>query len=58
MQRDVYDHLAAEVVGASAWYIGEYAAGVAALERALQARPGAPELLRNLEFYKGKLPGR
>lgn len=57
VQRDVYSHLAAEIVGASAWYIGEYAAGVAALKRALEARPGAPELLQNLEFYRGKVPG-
>ena len=56
VRRDIYEHLAAEVVGASAWYIGEYTVGVAALERALAVRPGAPELLRNLEFYRDKLP--
>ncbi|HKH28553.1 MAG TPA: hypothetical protein VKA61_09485, partial [Sphingomicrobium sp.] len=48
----VYSHLALEVVGASAWYIGEYAIGEAALRRALAVRPGAPELLKNLEFYE------
>lgn len=47
----VYSHLALEVVGASAWYVGEYAIGEAALRRALAVRPGAPELLKNLEFY-------
>src|SRR5215216_3750671 len=47
----IYSHLALEVVGASAWYIGEYAIGEAALRGALAVRPDAPELLRNLEFY-------
>ena len=47
----VYSHLVFEIVGASAWYVGEYAIGEAALRKALAARPGAPELLKNLEFY-------
>jgi tetratricopeptide (TPR) repeat protein len=51
VQREIYDHLAAEIVGAAAWYVGELEIGERALRQALAARPDAPELLRNLDFY-------
>lgn len=54
VQREIYEHLAAEIVGASAWYVGELEIGERALRQALAARPGAPELLRNLSFYEGR----
>ncbi|WP_437314973.1 glycosyl transferase [Sorangium sp. So ce385] len=48
---EVYEHRLLDLVATSAFYLGELAAGEAALRTALARRPGDPRLLRNLAFY-------
>ncbi len=60
VDRDVYDYLVFDVVGTSAYYVGEYELGRIAVLRALEKRPGDHRLLQNLDSYfrtmtKGKL---
>jgi glycosyltransferase involved in cell wall biosynthesis len=55
---EVYRSKLPDLVGASAYYVGEYAAGEAALRRALAERPGDPRLLDNLAFYERRRGAR
>lgn len=47
----IYQHLAHELVGISAYYIGEDAAGRRSASRALLHHPDRPHLAKNLGFY-------
>lgn len=51
---DVYEAKLDDLVGTSAFYIGEFAAGEASLRRALGRRPGDARLLKNLAFYESR----
>lgn len=51
---DVYEAKLDDLVGTSAYYIGEFAAGEASLRRALGRRPGDARLLKNLAFYESR----
>ena len=48
----VYRHKALDLVSASAYYVGERAAGLAALERLLTLFPDDPRHRKNLTFYE------
>jgi hypothetical protein len=48
----VYEVKLLDLVATSAWYVGEHGAGRAALDQALERRPGDPRLLENLAFYR------
>ncbi|WP_437672680.1 tetratricopeptide repeat-containing glycosyltransferase [Sorangium sp. So ce131] len=48
---EVYEHKLLDLVATSAFYVGELAAGEAALTKALARRPGDARLLKNLAFY-------
>jgi hypothetical protein len=48
---DVYSHKLLDLVGASAYYVGEYEAGEAALEKLLTRSPDDVRLQENLLFY-------
>ncbi len=51
---DIYEAKLDDLVGTSAFYIGEFAAGEASLRRALGRRPGDARLLKNLAFYESR----
>jgi hypothetical protein len=51
---DAYEAKLDDLVGTSAYYIGEFAAGEASLRRALGRRPGDARLLKNLAFYEAR----
>jgi hypothetical protein len=56
---DVYQWKAADLVGVSAYYVGEREIGRQMAARAARARPDDPRLRRNLEFYAaGPPPGQ
>ncbi|MCU0685723.1 MAG: hypothetical protein MUF34_26345 [Polyangiaceae bacterium] len=54
VEPDVYEAKLDDLVGTSAFYIGEFAAGEASLRRALGRRPGDARLLKNLAFYESR----
>ena len=56
MDEEAYSFRRWELLGRSAWYVGQYYKGVHALNQALKARPGMPHLLENLEWYASKVP--
>ncbi|MCA9628782.1 MAG: hypothetical protein KC766_13985 [Myxococcales bacterium] len=47
----VYESKLLDLVGTSAYYVGEFASGRAALERLLKANPGDARLVANLKLY-------
>jgi hypothetical protein len=49
---EVYDHKLLDLVGTSAFYLGDFHAGEAALRKALVHRPGDARLLQNLAYYE------
>ncbi len=49
---DVYRTKLNDLVGTSAFYLGEYEEGEAATRRSLSYAPDDPRLLKNLEFYE------
>lgn len=54
VERSVYIHEASDLLGAVAFYVGEYAIGESATRRALSARPSDTRLLTNLAFYTAR----
>ena len=56
MDEEAYSFRRWELLGRSAWYVGQYAKGVHALHEALKARPGLPHLIENLSKYVSKIP--
>jgi hypothetical protein len=51
VDEDVYTWKLADLVGTSAYWIGEYTVGEAAARKAAEARPGDARLAKNLAFY-------
>jgi Glycosyl transferase family 2 len=51
VDEDAYTWKLADLVGTSAYWLGEYAIGEAAARKAAQNRPGDERLARNLGFY-------
>jgi hypothetical protein len=51
VDEEVYTWKLADLVGTSAYWVGEYAIGEAAARKAAQRRPGDERLARNLGFY-------
>lgn len=51
---DVYTHKILDLVGTAAFYVGELAAGEAALRKALEAKPEDARFQKNLAFYESK----
>jgi tetratricopeptide (TPR) repeat protein len=51
LDEDVYTWKLADLLGASAYWIGEHELGEAAVRKALRHRPDDPRLRANLEFY-------
>jgi hypothetical protein len=51
VDEDTYTWKLADLVGSSAYWLGEYAVGEAAARKAAQNRPGDVRLARNLGFY-------
>ncbi len=49
-----YDFTRYDLLGMSAWYVGEYEIGEKAVEQALLYAPGAEHLQYNLSLYKSK----
>lgn len=54
VDEDIYRHGMADLVGTSAYWVGEYALGEEALRKALRFRPDDTRLRKNLEFYLAK----
>lgn len=52
IEKDLYDFTRFDVLGQSAWYVGEFALGEAAVRKALEARPDMEHLLGNLALYE------
>jgi hypothetical protein len=51
VDEEVYAWKLADLVGASAYWIGEHAIGEAAARRASEARPSDERLAKNLSYY-------
>jgi len=51
IEKDIYTYVRYDLLGQCAWYIGEYAAGEAAVRQALTVRPHEPHLYGNLVYY-------
>lgn len=56
VQADVYEWRLLDLVGSSAYYVGAYAVGRAALEHLLMLCPGDPRFVKNLGFYTRVAP--
>ncbi|CAH6418415.1 Glycosyltransferase family 2 [uncultured virus] len=56
VDRDAYDFVRHDLVGISAWYIGEYKVGEKAVLNALKAKPDAKHLHGNLKLYTDRKP--
>lgn len=52
MDTDAYAFRRWDLLGRSAFYVGEYQKGLEAVEEALKVKPDAPHLLANLEHYR------
>jgi glycosyltransferase involved in cell wall biosynthesis len=55
IEKEMYDYDRYEIMSRCAWYMGAYALGAKATEKALMVRPNTPHLCRNLELYQEKL---
>lgn len=55
IEKDMYEYDRYEIMSRCAWYVGEYALGAEATQKALLSRPNTPHLCRNLELYQEKL---
>jgi len=51
VEKDMYTYWRYEIVGRSAWYIGEFDVGEWALRKALKKNPGDKHFESNLSFY-------
>ncbi len=51
IEKEMYQYTCYDVVGRSAWYIGEFDMGEWALEKALENYPGDKHFEENLSFY-------
>lgn len=51
IEKDVYELTRYDLLGISAWYIGQYDKGEAAIRKALEFRPDNELLKTNLKFY-------
>lgn len=51
VEKSFYDYVRYDVLGCAAWYLAEYEVGKQAVQKALEARPDMPHLLRNLQLY-------
>jgi tetratricopeptide (TPR) repeat protein len=51
VDKDLYDYTRYDLVGRSAWYVGEYAIGQTALLCALKVKPNEEYLKKNLGYY-------
>ena len=51
IEKYMYDFVRYDILGISAWYVGEYDLGEWAARQALQVKPDAEYLQRNLQFY-------
>jgi len=51
VEKNLYDFIRWDLLGISAWYVGEYAIGKAAVLKAMEACPNMPHLKQNLEYY-------
>jgi hypothetical protein len=54
VDEEVYTWKLADLVGTSAYWIGEYAIGESAARKAAQERPGDERLSKNLGFYRAR----
>lgn len=54
IDKELYTYDRHNLLGISAWYVGEYELGRAAIEKALEAHPNYTHLLKNYEFYTEK----
>ncbi len=52
VEKWMYDFERYDILGISAWYVGEYEIGEWAVEKALEVTPDAPHLQRNMKLYK------
>lgn len=55
IEKEMYVYDRYEIMSRCAWYVGEYALGIAATLKALEIRPNTPHLCRNLELYQEKV---
>ncbi|MCX5925665.1 MAG: hypothetical protein NT124_05220 [Candidatus Dependentiae bacterium] len=51
VEKYLYDFVRYDLLGISAWYIGEYEIGERAVRKALEIKPNAPHLHYNLKLY-------
>ncbi|EKD23438.1 MAG: hypothetical protein ACD_82C00039G0001, partial [uncultured bacterium] len=51
VEKNLYDFTRWDLLGISAWYVGEYAIGKAAIIKAMEACPNMPHLQQNLACY-------
>lgn len=54
VQKDLYDFIRYDLLGRSAWYVGEYLLGKEAVEKALEVHPNLGYLQGNLECYDSR----
>jgi hypothetical protein len=54
LEPDIYLDKLPDLLATAAYYVGDFAAGEAALRHLLARRPDDPRLLRNLAFYEGR----
>ena len=53
MDEEAYTFRRWDLLGRTAWYVGQYEKGQNALQEALKVRPDMPHLIQNLTFYPG-----
>jgi glycosyltransferase involved in cell wall biosynthesis len=51
VEAEVYQTKLLDLVGTSAYYVGEFEAGEAAIRKAIENKPDEPRFLKNLAFY-------
>lgn len=54
VEKDAYDYKRHDILGQSAWYMGEFGIGEEEVRKALKAHPNYPHLFTNLSFYLNK----
>ena len=55
MDEEAYTFRRWDLLGRTAWYVGQYEKGYNALQEALRVRPNTPHLIQNLTFYTPKM---
>lgn len=55
VEKDLYDLTRYDLLGISAWYLGEYEIGKQAVLQALATHPNMPHLQKNLECYNASI---